>query len=218
MAIDVFISVGRTSTPEQEEFVLVIEKYLRDNGLEPRAIGRSDFSSQQPLKFIERLMNQCSGTVIIAFERIHIHEGIEKRGSEAEKSIQNLNLPTVWNQIEASMAYLIGQPLLVIVEQGLYREGLLETGYDWYVQWVNIDASILNNKEFKGVFAEWKSRVEEYKKNSGFKKVTEIDVSNLTISQIISSLKPAHLWAIIGVIVAIIVAAYKIGTLFSNVP
>lgn len=218
MAIDVFISVGRTSTPEQEEFVSAIEKYLRDNGLEPRAIGRSDFSSQQPLKFVEHLMNQCSGTVIIAFERIHIQEGIERRGSDAEKSIRNVNLPTVWNQIEASMAYVIGQPLLVIVEQGLSSEGLLETGYDWYVQWVNIDASTLNNKEFKGVFADWKRRVEEYKQNSGFKRATEIDVSNLTISQIISSLKPAQLWAIIGVIVAIIVSAYKIGTLFSSVP
>lgn len=220
MSIDVFISVGSNSNPEHEKFISEIEQFLRNNGLNPRAVGRTDFSAIQPLKFIEQVMNECSGTVVIAFERIHIEQGLEKRGSNAEKVLSNINISTVWNQIEPSMAYVLGHPLLVIVENGLRSEGLLETGYDWYVQWVDIDTSTLQKREFLGVFTDWKKRVEEYKisgKKGLSNKPASIDPKELTISQIIGSLKPAQLWTIIGTIVTAIVAisgaAYKLGTL-----
>lgn len=164
MIVDVFLSFGRTSTPEQEAFVSAIEQYLHQNGLTPRAIGRSEFSSLQPLKFIEQVMRQCSGTVVLAFERVHIEQGIERQGSEDEAPIRYQKLPTVWNQIEAAMAYVLGHPLLVIVEKGLRNEGLLEFGYDWFVQWVKIDPSIVQSREFIGVFADWKKRVMAYNK------------------------------------------------------
>jgi hypothetical protein len=220
MSIDVFISVGSNSKPEHEKFISEIEQFLRDNGLNSRAVGRTDFSAIQPLKFIEQVMNECSGTVVIAFERIHIERGFEKRGSNAEKLLSNVKISTVWNQIEPSMAYVLGHPLLVIVENGLRSEGLLETGYDWYVQWVDIDASTLQKREFLGVFADWKKRVEDYKingKKGASKKIAPIDPRELTVSQIIGSLKPAQLWTIIGTIITAIVAiagtAYKLGTL-----
>lgn len=143
MSIDVFISVGRNSKPEHEKFISEIEQFLRNNGINPRAVGRTDFSSIQPLKFIEKVMNECSGTVVIAFERIHIDQGFEKRSTNAEKPLSNVNITTVWNQIEPAMAYVLGHPLLVIVENGIRSEGLLEVGYDWYVQWVDIEASAL---------------------------------------------------------------------------
>ncbi len=172
MSIDVFLSVGRTSTPQQEEFVAAIEQYLRINDLFPKTVGRSAFSSQQPLKFIKKLMKKCAGTVIIAFERIQIEHGIELRGSPQKKEITNAAIPTVWNQIEAAMAYVHKHPLLVIVQEGLRSEGLLETGYDWYVQWVTLELDALNRPEFIGVFADWKKRVEKFyqKKLKGHKR------------------------------------------------
>ena len=221
MTTDIFVSVGRTSTPEQEKFVSAIEQYLRDNGFEPRIVGRNAFSSMQPLKFVEQLMQECSGTIIIAFERIYIQEGIEKRGSEAEKVMRDTKLPTVWNQIEAAMAYVLGHPLLVIVENGIRNEGLLETGYDWYMQWVKLDASTLNSREFSGVFGDWKKRVENYQK-TGIKKYKTVEPEKLTIGQILGSLKPAQLWAIIitlvGAISAIATAAFKLGSMLSGKP
>ena len=68
-------------------------------------------------------MQECVGTVIIAYERIHLATAVEKRGSPKEKPLDGLNLPTVWNQIEATMAYTLGHPLLVLVEKGLKYEG-----------------------------------------------------------------------------------------------
>jgi hypothetical protein len=126
--LSVFMSVGRTSTSQQEAFVSAIEQYLKVQGLTPRALGRTDFSSEQPLKFVAEVMRQCSGTVIIAFERRHVLKAVEMRGSENPVTMENANLPTVWNQIEAAQAYTLGQPLLVIVERSLHSEGLLQDG------------------------------------------------------------------------------------------
>jgi hypothetical protein len=89
----------------------------------------------------------------------------EKRGSPNEKPLDGLNLPTAWNQIEATMAYTLGHPLLVLVENGLKSEGLLETGYDWYVQWIDLDVAVLSDHVFLAVFADWKKRTEQYQQD-----------------------------------------------------
>lgn len=156
----IFLSVGRTCTKEQEEFVGAVEDFLRHHGLIPQTVGRTYFSSTQPLKTVDDLLRQCCGAVIIALERVFITSGTEKRGSPDEITLENATLPTVWNQIEAAMAYALGHPLLVIVEHGLRSEGLLERGYDWFVNWVNVNPEELVAREFQGVFMDWKRRVD----------------------------------------------------------
>jgi hypothetical protein len=202
--------VGRTVTDEQEAFVRALEDYLRSQGLIPRAVGRNDFSSMHPLQFIQSLMNECVGTVIIAFERVKVIDGLERRGSSEEKKLSNENLPTVWNQIEAAMAYVLEHPLLVIVENGAREEGLLEAGYDWYVQHVNLDPSALGTKEFTGVFADWKKRVEA---RASLKR--KIDVANLTLGELLMSMKPGQLWAVLGAFGAIVAGAFALGRFLS---
>jgi len=68
-------------------------------------------------------MNDCSGAIILAFERIYIENGQEFRGGEmpnrTPKSLSDTKLTTVWNQIEAAMAELRGLPLLIMFEDGL---------------------------------------------------------------------------------------------------
>jgi hypothetical protein len=127
--------------------------------LRPQTVGRTSFSVDQPLKHVASLMRECSGTMIVAFERVYIERGAERRGSENELRLGECGLPTVWNQIEATMSYVLDLPLMVLVEHGLRSEGLLEKGYDWYVQWVDLDATTLKGAEFRGVFDDWKSRV-----------------------------------------------------------
>jgi hypothetical protein len=158
-AANVFLSVGRTSTARQETFVSALEQLMRRNGLRPQTVGRTSFSVDQPLKHVMSLMRECSGTMIVAFERVHVERGAERRGSESEVRLADCGLPTVWNQIEAAMSYVIDLPLMVLVEHGLRSEGLLEKGYDWYVQSVDLDPKTLKGLEFRGVFDDWKSRV-----------------------------------------------------------
>jgi hypothetical protein len=124
-----------------------------------------------------------------------------------ERIIQNEKLPTVWNQIEATMAYVLGYPLLVIVEEGLKDEGMLEPRYDWYIQHVLLSRESLITPEFQGIFADWKKHVE--RQHASRCKVVEKakserlqDVEKLTLEHILNALTIQQLWAVISAIVA----------------
>lgn len=162
MPINVFLSVGRTATPEHSEFISAIETLLAAHEMVPRTVGRSDFADEKPLKRIRDVLNECSGTIVVALERMHASDAVEFYESESPIALSGIKLPTVWNQIEAAMAYTLGHPLLAIVETGLRSEGLLEEGYDWYVKWVSLDPHSLTQPEFMKSFADWKSNVGKY--------------------------------------------------------
>ena len=104
-AAKIFLSIGRTENKQHQQLVETVESYLKMNDLLPQTVGRTYFSSKQPLVAIKELMHECAGSIIMAYERTHLVEAIEKRGSSQEAHLQGLNLPTVWNQIEAAMAY-----------------------------------------------------------------------------------------------------------------
>ena len=57
------------------------------------------------------------------------------------------------------MAYTLGHPLLAIVESGLRPEGFLEEGYDWYIEWLDLDPKSLSAPHFVAAFEKWKQQV-----------------------------------------------------------
>ena len=211
--INVFISVGGTATDAQENFVSSIENRLRSENLIPNTVGRNKFSADSPLKTVSELMNECSGTLIVALERRYFPSGIEKRGGTKETKLTETKIPTPWNQIEAAMAYSKGQPLLLIIEEGLKTEGLLENGYDWYVMQLKPVETSLTTTEFNGVLASWKNKVEAYDLNKDKKlaEIKAIDPASLTIGDLIKNLKAAQLWAILVALIGIIVGAFSLG-------
>lgn len=162
MPINIFLSVGRTATPEQSAFVSAVETLLAVHDLAPRTVRRTDFADEKPLKHISNVLNECSGTIVVALERLHASDAVEFRNGVNPIGLTDIRLSTVWNQIEAAMAYTLGHPLLAIVETGLRSEGLLEEGYDWYVKWVSLDPQSLTQPEFMKIFADWKRSVEKY--------------------------------------------------------
>jgi hypothetical protein len=212
--LDVFVSVGGTSNYEQEGFVRAVEDRLRSEGLVPHTAGRNTFSSDAPLKTVTELLNSCAGAVVIALERSFFPSGIDKRGGPKESQLSNVRLPTPWNHIEAAMAYSRGLPLLVVVEKGLKSEGLLEHGYDWYVQWIEAVPSALTTSEFNGVLASWKSKMESKKanptKNVGNNTLSK-SPADLTIGELVGGLRPAQLWSLLAGLAAVIAAAFTLG-------
>ncbi|MFH2045416.1 MAG: hypothetical protein ABIK92_09760 [Pseudomonadota bacterium] len=204
---DVFVSVGGTSNEQQEAFVRSVEDRLRSEGLIPHTVGRNTFSSDAPLKTVTDLMEKCSGTVVIALERTYFATGIEKRGGPKESALNDVRLPTPWNQIEAAMSYAHGLPLMVIVEAGLKSEGLLERGNDWYVQWVKPETSALNSNEFNGVLASWKQKMADTPKNISQPK----DFSDFTVAELLGGLKPVQLWSVLAALAALVAGAFALG-------
>jgi hypothetical protein len=165
MTTSIFLSIGRTATTEQSHFVQEVEKLLKEYHLRPRTVGRTDFTTGKPLKKILNVMKSCSGTVVIAFERFHYESGIELRGGPEQTSLRDVSLPTVWNQVEAGMAYALGHPLLAIAESHLHNEGLLEDGYDWFIKWVDLTPASLHSDEFIATFEKWVKNVERFERN-----------------------------------------------------
>lgn len=205
--LNVFVSVGGTATDSQEAFVRAVEDRLRSEGLVPHTVGRNTFSSDAPLKTVTELLDKCSGTVVIALERMYFPSGIEKRGGPKEVPLSDVRLPTPWNQIEAAMAYSRNHPLMVIVESGLKSEGLLERGNDWYVQWVKPEAAALSTTEFNGVLASWKQKMLSTPKTPAPTKVA----SELTLAELAGSLKPAQLWSFLGALATLVGGAFALG-------
>jgi len=192
----IFVSVGATATAEQESFVRLIEDRLRSESLTPKTVGRNTFSADAPLKAITELMERCSGIVVIALERSYFPAGLDKRGGPRQANLIDTRLPTPWNHIEAAMAYTKHLPLLVIVEAGLKAEGLLESGYDWYVQTLPLEAIALSSNEFNGVLADWKDKVLEVGTSPAKPRLQGLNPADMSVLDLVGALRPVQLWSV----------------------
>jgi hypothetical protein len=202
--MNIFVSVGSTANPAHEAFVQAIEARLRLEGLEPKTVGRNHFSADSPFIGVNKLMDTCAGVVVIATERLFIEAGIEKRGGAAEKPVVGVKLATPWNQIEAALAYGRKLPILVIVEEGVRQDGLLEKGFDWYVFTAPADPAALHQPEFVGVLADWKQKVQQ---PAVAKPKTKIDAAEMTVLELIGSLKPVSFWTAMGAVGGVFITA-----------
>jgi hypothetical protein len=200
---NIFISVGTPVTPEQEDFITEVENRLQNEGLIPNTVGRNTFSADSPLKTINDLMDNCCGVVIIALERTYFPEGLDKKGS---KKLNEIKYPTPWNQIESAMAYTKKLPMLFIVEEDLKPEGLLDQGFDWYILLMKPTKDSLYSARFNKVLSSWKQKIDNYKSDEN-----RIDLTNLTIGELIKSLKISHLWGILAALMSLLVGAFALG-------
>ena len=214
--LNIFISVGGTANDKQEIFVRAIEDRLRAENLIPNTVGRNKFSADSPLKAINELMDECSGALIIALERTYFPSGIEKRGGPNESLIHESKLPTPWNQIEAAMIYSKGQPLMLIIEEGLKNEWLLENGHNWHITRLKPEIASLTTLEFNGVLSSWKNKVKEYQKGKLTQKKQSFDSSTLTLGEILKNLKLSSLWAILAALASLLIGAFVIGQHFGK--
>ena len=210
----VFISKGSEATTEQKEFVDAIVYMLKTVGLSPRIMNENEWSHEQPLKGIKKVISECNGAVIIAFTRTSFDNGVEIK-KDFSNQLTKILLPTTWNHIEGAIAYSFNMPLLVIAENGLKVEGLIEDGYDWRVYWTNLTPEIIKTDSFHGFRLSWKTAVDQF---SLSKKKNESDPFNpdkLPIGMIIRSLTISQIWqvgsAILAFLISISSIAYKLG-------
>jgi hypothetical protein len=207
----VFLSVGATYNEQQESFVSAFETFLGQNGCERLTVGRGNYFASQPIVSARDLMQSADGVLVIAFTRQIIVKAIDKPESESEKEITNRSYPTVWNQIEAAMAFGLKLPLLVIMEEGVYQEAMLKDRLEYRALITKLDKKLFSSEEFRGIFSDWK-RIAETRVNEI---EGQVDVKSLTIGKLIRELKPDQFWkvgvALFGILTGVAGAAYWIG-------
>jgi hypothetical protein len=151
----VFVSFGTPYSEAQRKFLKALLALLRKCDMEPRAVNMTEYSTENPLKVISRIMHECDAAIIVAYERTYFDSGLEKRKSVQEKRLESVRYTTPWNQIEAAMAYALDLPIIVMMENGLREEGLLEQNYDWYIERLSISGEAFADKDVRGRIAAW---------------------------------------------------------------
>jgi hypothetical protein len=132
--LKVFLSVGTAYTPEQESFIRAFEEFLLRSGCMPNTVGRNIYKAVHPVLGAREEMQSCDGAIVLAFTRHEIDRGTEFPRSPKEKPIYGLRMPTIWNQLEGGMAYGLKLPMLILIEKGLKREGILGDRTEWFPQ------------------------------------------------------------------------------------
>lgn len=232
----IFLSAGSPYNEIQEKFIAAIKAYLKQNRCDSRTVGQDYFNLDKPVKAARDLIGACDGTVVIAFERLRILKALDKPGSTQEKEVKLEAHPTIWNQMEAAMAYGQNVPIFTIVESGLRRQGMLSQHLEYNIIESELKSHLILSQEFVQIFADWLRRVQEQKlKRTENGLVTlqtkkhedgsatpqtkrdldglaaAIDPDKMTFSDWLKILKPSHVRAIVAALVAVFVAVGTVG-------
>lgn len=211
----VFISAGTVATPTQQQAIEIVVGCLENAGLSPRRMGVNEWSHDQPLRAIRKVIQECDGIAVIAFERIHFPAGTEHT-KQGDKSLTDRRLPTVWNHIEAAIGYANDLPLLVIAEKRLWEQGLLESMYDWNVYWTDFSPTDFRSERFKGWLQSWKAAVLAHAaRTPPSSAAAYFDASKLTVGDLLRRLTLPQLWAVFsaltGLLIAVATISYRVG-------
>lgn len=123
MRIPVFLSCPTMLSPDQTAARELIVDQMGHFGLEPRAIGRSDYPADFPLREVLTLARHCSGGIILGFKQFEAASGTWKRDTPEAETVQSpVAFATEWNQLEAGILFALGKPLLI------FREGRVQGG------------------------------------------------------------------------------------------
>jgi hypothetical protein len=164
MRIPVFVSCPTRLNPGQDSSRQVILQELDYLMLEPRALGRSDYPTDLPLREVYVMATHCSGGVILGFEQFFAQDGILKRGTKEERAVDDgTAYPTAWNHLEAGILFGLGLPLLVFREEGI-GGGIFDPGVtDVFVHHMPApDIAENKRQELREVFLKWQARVREH--------------------------------------------------------
>jgi len=162
--IPVFVSSPTTLSPAQESVRSLVSAQLERLGLEPRAVGQSDYPTELPLREVLLLARHCSGGVILGFEQYRSLSGVEKPGTCKEAGHDSpRSFPTPWNQIEAGILIALSLPLLI------FREGNISGGvFDNGVTDVFVHPMPTRSENsglgsgLDSVFLKWQAQVREH--------------------------------------------------------
>jgi len=165
MKIPVFVSSPTALNEEQTASRAVLMRFLDELNLEPRALGRSDYPSELPLREVLIIARHCAGGIILGYEQFQSTAGTWKRGlgkKNGEKKLQpneTVSFPTPWNQLEAGILFGLGLPLLIFREEGI-TGGVFDIGVtDVFIHPTPSPQITLKDRDnIKEVFLKWHAK------------------------------------------------------------
>jgi hypothetical protein len=128
MDIPVFVSCPTSLSPDQDNARSIVLRQLKRYKLTPRALGRSDYPTELPLREVLVIAKHCAGGVILGFEQFRSLDGVSKPGTKEEERLHSArSFPTPWNNLEAGILFGLGLPLLIFRDSGI-SGGMFDPG------------------------------------------------------------------------------------------
>ena len=158
MKIPIFLSSPTALNPTQEASRKVIVDLLKELNLEPRALGRSDYPAELPLREVLVIAKHCAGGIILGFNQFSAAGGTYKAGTKAERTTSDtVMFPTPWNHLEAGILFSLGRPLMVFKEPGI-SGGVFDHGVtDVFVN--EMPSSTTKKASLREAMLKWRDRV-----------------------------------------------------------
>lgn len=165
MKIPVFLSCPTIINPAQKKGRLIIKDMLHKVQCEPRALGRSDYPSDLPLREVYTIAKHCSGGIILGFSQFKsVKGGVFKQGTPEEKKLNtSVEFPTPWNNLEAGILFGMHLPLLIFKEKNI-EGGVFDPGVtDVFVHQMPSDPfNSAKKNALRQVFLKWSSKVRDH--------------------------------------------------------
>jgi hypothetical protein len=163
LRIPVFVSAPSPEnlSPDQDASAAIIHGLITRYKLEWRALGRSDYPSDLPLREVLQMVQHCSGGIILGFEQFRAPSGEYKVGSSnARLEPGPVSFPTPWNQLEAGILFSAKLPMMVFREPGI-KGGVFDVGtsevFIHQMPTTKMSAEVLDDLD--SVFQRWVARV-----------------------------------------------------------
>lgn len=123
----VFVSKPGCLNPLQKQKLDSLKLKLESQGIIAQTLERENYPSFGAVGEVRRVVGGCVGAIIFGFSELRVLNGTWRANTPEEKSINDLNLPTPWTQIEAGIAIMAGIPLLVVYQKGI-NDGIFGLG------------------------------------------------------------------------------------------
>lgn len=163
MRIPVFVSCPTKLSAGQNRARNLLLGFLADLQLEPRALGRSDYPKDVPLREVYVIAKHCHGGLVLGFEQFQATAGTWKRGTKEASKVKAsapVLFPSPWNQLEAGILFGLKLPLLIFREAHVYG-GVFDVGTtEVFVHPMPPAKTTLDKRrELKEVFLKWHAEV-----------------------------------------------------------
>jgi hypothetical protein len=156
----VFVSRPTKITEDQAVFCEALEERLHRADLESRTVGVNQFGNEAPLLTVRRLMENCHGAIVLGLAQLFVTTGVSKPGTDDERRVRSLRLPTPWNQLEAGIAFGLDLPLLIVHEISVAADGIFDPQIgDRFIHKTDLSSAWLDSEEFSQPFEQWLTEV-----------------------------------------------------------
>jgi hypothetical protein len=160
--IPIFVSAPTLLSNEQKKSYSRLVQLLERENLERRALGRSDYPTEYPLKEVCMIARHCAGGVILGYSQSIADRLLIKPGTRKKSVARKVKFPTPWNQLEAGILFSLRLPLMVFREDGI-SGGVFDDGVtDVFVNRLPLgQISKEQERQLIAVIQAWVGRVRE---------------------------------------------------------